>query len=100
MSRHVVTSSWRLSERQAAAFREGFARIEAEIAQVLQTDYGTGSVTVARNGVYTTSNTWLTIPNNLTSGTTYYLGCIIDYDNGLAEVDSSNNDAYHIIKIN
>lgn len=44
--------------------------------------------------------TTITIPTNLTSGTTYYLGAIIDYDNKINETDENNNAAYHIIRVN
>jgi hypothetical protein len=44
--------------------------------------------------------TTVTLPSNLTSGTTYYLGAIFDYDGGLAETDENNNAAYHIIRVN
>jgi len=58
----------------------------------------TRNPTVARGNVYTTYYT-ITLPAG-TSGTIRFLGVIID-DNGLiAEVDSSNNAAYHIIKYN
>lgn len=60
---------------------------------------GTGSIGVSRGNVATTKTT-LTIPSNLTSGTTYYLGVIIDYNGALSETDESNNAAYHIIRIN
>jgi len=61
---------------------------------------GYGTVTIDCDGVYTTSNTYLYMPTDLTSGSTYYLGGIIDYDNAVAEIDSSNNAAYHIIRVN
>jgi hypothetical protein len=60
---------------------------------------GTGWVTEARGNVHTVTTT-IGIPGDLTSGSTYYLGVIIDYDNALSETDSSNNAAYHIIKVN
>lgn len=59
----------------------------------------TGWVTESRGNVHSITST-VNIPENLTSGKTYYLGVIIDYDNALSEVDGSNNAAYHIIKIN
>ena len=40
----------------------------------------------------------LTIPTNISANTTYYIGVIVDDDNRLAETDSANNAAYHIIK--
>jgi hypothetical protein len=61
--------------------------------------FATGWVELGRGNVYTVNST-VTLPNNLTSGQTYYLGVIVDYDNGLTEVDGSNNAAYHIIKVN
>jgi hypothetical protein len=54
---------------------------------------------VGRGDVMTTWYT-VTIPSNLTSGTTYYLGAIIDRTGAIAETDESNNAAYHIIRIN
>ena len=60
--------------------------------------FATQSFTLSRGDVYTQSVT-VTLPSNLTSGKTYYLGVIVDYDNKLAEVDGANNAAYHIIKI-
>jgi hypothetical protein len=51
-----------------------------------------------RNNVDTRYFT-LTILGDLISGTTYYLGAIVDYDNALAEIDEYNA-AYHIIRVN
>jgi len=51
-----------------------------------------------RNDVNTRYFT-LTIPGDLVSGTTYYLGAIVDYDDALDENDE-NNAAYHIIRVN
>ncbi len=59
----------------------------------------TGSVSLGRNDVHT-AKVSVTIPSTLTSGNTYYLGVIIDYNNAITEVDGSNNAAYHIVKIN
>ncbi|MGD9850875.1 MAG: CARDB domain-containing protein [Nitrospirales bacterium] len=61
---------------------------------------GTGNVSVCRNTVYTTSNTTLTIPNDLTSGANYHLGAIIDPDNAIAESNETNNSSYVGIRIN
>lgn len=58
----------------------------------------TQGVKEARGNVHQLS-TYLNLPENLTPGKTYYLGVIIDYDNAVPEVDSSNNAAYHIIRI-
>jgi hypothetical protein len=41
----------------------------------------------------------LKIPVDLVSGTTYWLGAIVDYDNALTEIDEYNA-AYHIIRVN
>jgi hypothetical protein len=41
----------------------------------------------------------LKIPVDLVSGTTYWLGAIVDYDNDIAEIDEYNA-AYHIIRVN
>ncbi len=53
---------------------------------------------LARDNVFEHTRS-IQIPSNLTQGTTYYLGVIVDYNNRLAEVDGQNA-AYHIIKIN
>jgi hypothetical protein len=63
------------------------------------TRIATKSMTLGRNDPYTTYAT-VTIPSDLISGNTLYLGVIIDYNNTLSEVDGSNNAAYHIIKVN
>ncbi len=42
----------------------------------------------------------LTIPNDLTSGTTYYLGVMIGYVDGSADIDAANNTSYIPIRIN
>ncbi|MFN7976240.1 MAG: hypothetical protein U0166_28560 [Acidobacteriota bacterium] len=60
---------------------------------------GAGSVTLYR-GTATTSNTTLVIPNNLVSGTTYYLGGTIDPTGAYVEYSESNNATYVGIKIN
>ncbi|MBV6466704.1 MAG: hypothetical protein DCC43_15565 [Candidatus Brocadia sp.] len=59
--------------------------------------FATQNFTLSRGNVNTTKTT-LTIPSNLTPGQTYYLGAIIDYNNGLSEIDENNNAAYHIIR--
>jgi hypothetical protein len=62
------------------------------------TPIATKSRLLSRNNVVTTYDS-IIIPSSLTSGTTYYLGVIIDYD-GLIPENDSNNAAYHIIKVN
>jgi len=52
---------------------------------------------LARGNVYTHYYE-ITIPSSLTSGTTYYLGVIVDYNNVISENDGANA-AYHIIKV-
>jgi hypothetical protein len=54
---------------------------------------------LGRADVSTYSRT-ITIPTNLTSGSTYYIGAFIDWNNAITEVTSLNNTAYHIIRIN
>jgi len=60
---------------------------------------GNGSVTLNR-GTATTSNTYLVIPSNLTSGTTYYLGVIIDSSGSSSEYAEANNATYTAIRVN
>jgi len=61
---------------------------------IASTSFGVG-----RDSVWTNVNS-ITIPNDLTSGVTYYLGVIFDNTNAVSEIDESNNAAYHIIRIN
>lgn len=61
---------------------------------------GDGSVTLARNTVFTTSNTYLVIPSSLTSGQKYWLGAVIDKNNAVSEITESNNATYVPIKVN
>lgn len=65
----------------------------------IDTFLGNGSVTLYR-GAATTNNAYLVIPNNLVSGTTYYLGAIIDGTGAYGEYVESNNATYTAIKIN
>jgi len=58
----------------------------------------TRTFTQKRNNVDTRYVT-LTIPADLVSGTTYWLGAIADYDRAIAEVEEQNTAA-HIIRVN
>lgn len=58
----------------------------------------TRTFSLTRDDVVTQYST-LTIPSDLISGTTYYLGAIIDDDGLIVETDESNA-MYHIIKVN
>lgn len=60
---------------------------------------GQGSINDGVNQVVTTSNTYLVIPANLTSGQTYWLGAIIDHDNQIAEAYGENNATYVGIQV-
>jgi len=53
----------------------------------------TRTPTIGRNSVYTTDYT-VTLPNNLLSGHTYYLGIIMDKNDTLSEVREGNNATY------
>lgn len=59
---------------------------------------GSTSLTFNRNTVLTWKKT-LTIPSNLTSGQTYWLGAIVDYTNALVEGDENNNATYIGIRV-
>jgi hypothetical protein len=63
------------------------------------TQIGSATFGLSRNTVLTTYVT-LTIPSNLTSGVTYWLGGVIDADGSLAEMTESNNATYLPIRIN
>ena len=58
-----------------------------------------GSINQGVGNVVTTSNTYLKIPSNLQSGTTYWLGAFIDYDNQVSEKFGSNNRTYVAIQV-
>lgn len=59
----------------------------------------TGSMSLPRDNVSTTSR-MVTLPSDLASGTNYWLGTIINYDNALTDWDSSNNATYVPIRVN
>jgi hypothetical protein len=61
---------------------------------------GEGQVTLYRGAPDTTNNTYLNIPSNLVSGTTYWLGAIIDYNGAVNEVYEANNATYTAIRVN
>lgn len=65
----------------------------------IDTFLGNGSVTLSR-GTATTNNSFLVIPNNLVSGTTYYLGVIIDSTGSYGEYVEGNNATYTAIRVN
>jgi hypothetical protein len=71
-----------------------------DLISTADTFLGEGTVTLYRGVPDTTYNTYLWIPSYLTSGATYYLGAIIDYNSTLAEVYESNNATYLAIRIN
>ncbi len=60
---------------------------------------GTQSFNLSRGDVTTRTDT-VTIPADLNSDQTYYLGVIVDRTNETAEVDENNNRAFHIIWVN
>lgn len=60
---------------------------------------GTGTVTLSRNQPSTFKSN-LVIPADLTSGTNYWVGAIVDYNNALTETVSSNNASYLPIRVN
>jgi len=61
---------------------------------------GTRTLSMNRNDVYTNSYKTVTIPTSLSSGSTYYLGALIDYTAEIPEATEWNNAAYHVIRIN
>jgi hypothetical protein len=56
------------------------------------------SITFSRNTVLTWKKT-LTIPTNLASNTTYYLGAVVDYTGALSELSETNNATYIGIRV-
>ncbi|MCH9675896.1 MAG: hypothetical protein K0U93_30950 [Gammaproteobacteria bacterium] len=57
------------------------------------TRIGGTSMTLGRNGVYTTKRT-VTIPTTLASATDYWIGAVVDEDDSLGEVAEWNNATY------
>lgn len=60
---------------------------------------GTGTVTLNRDQPATFKSN-LVIPADLVSGTNYWIGAIVDYDNVLTESTSTNNASYLPIRVN
>ena len=58
----------------------------------------TANPTLSRDNVLTYAYT-LTIPSDLSVGTTYFLGAIIDDNSRVGEIDGINNAAYHVIYV-
>ncbi len=56
-------------------------------------------IRVSRDKVAWT-RTSVTVPSDLSSGTTYWIGAYYDHDNRVSEIDGGNNTAYVGIKIN
>ena len=89
----------------------GSGSVSADIGYYLSTNdcistgdtfLGSGSVSMARDQVFTTSNTSLVIPANLTSGQTYWLGAYIDTTFKLNEHvdDGYENATYLAVRVN
>ena len=89
----------------------GSGSVSADIGYYLSTNdcistgdtfLGSGSVSMARDQVFTTSNTSLVIPASLTSGQTYWLGAYIDNTFELNEHvdDGYENATYLAIRVN
>lgn len=60
---------------------------------------GTGGLTLSRDNVYTFKVN-VVIPNNLVSGSNYWLGAVIDRTGSIAEITESNNATYIPIRVN
>ncbi|MCA8961489.1 MAG: hypothetical protein KDC38_13285 [Planctomycetes bacterium] len=59
----------------------------------------TSTFTLGRNTVFTTQST-ITIPSGLASGTIRWVGAVVDRSGTLSETDESNNATYIAIRIN
>jgi len=64
----------------------------------VDTFLGSSSLTLSRDQVLTTTSS-LVVPSTLTSGATYWLGAIIDYNGAIAEGNESNNATYIAIRV-
>lgn len=60
---------------------------------------GQGNIPALGRPILTTNNTYVTIPNNLTSGKNYYIGAIVNYNKKFAESTYSNNATYIGIRV-
>lgn len=69
-----------------------------DLITTFDTKIGSGSFNLSRDNVYTTTVN-LVIPNNLTSGSNYWLGVILDENDAIAESVESNNATYIPIRI-
>lgn len=70
-----------------------------DLITTFDTKIGSGSFNLSRGNVYTTTVN-LVIPNNLTSGTNYWLGVVLDDNGAVAESVESNNATYIPIRVN
>jgi len=69
-----------------------------DLITTLDRRIGGGSFNLSRDNVYTTTVT-LTIPRDLATNTSYWLGVVIDERNSLAEAVESNNATYVPIRV-
>ncbi|MDP2606115.1 MAG: CARDB domain-containing protein [Deltaproteobacteria bacterium] len=77
----------------------GFYLSTNNFISLFDTRLGGRTYTLNRNSVMTTSET-VTLPANLVSGTDYYVGVIVDEDDGIDEVYENNNATYIGIRVN
>lgn len=69
-----------------------------DLISTFDTSLGQQSIGISPDSVFTFRRT-VTIPSNLVSGTTYWIGVIVDVDGALGEVNESNNATYVAIRV-
>jgi hypothetical protein len=97
-STYMFEFSYENNGETTQGFRAGYYLSSNNYISTSDRYLGSTNFTLGRDNVYTYQRS-ITIPSDLTSGSTYYLGVIVDDNNALTEVDN-NNAAYHIILVN
>ncbi len=70
-----------------------------DLITTLDTFLSQGNIGALGSSIVTTNNTYVTIPKTLPSGSTRYIGAIVNYDNKFTEATAANNATYVGIRV-
>lgn len=70
-----------------------------DLITTFDTLLGQGNIAALGSSIVTTNNTYVTIPSNLPSGSTRYIGAIVNFNNKFTEATAANNATYVGIRV-
>jgi len=70
-----------------------------DLITTFDTLLGQGNIAALGSSIVTTNNTYVTIPSNLPSGSTRYIGAIVNFNNKFTEAMAANNATYVGIRV-